>query len=51
MFRFNPVVFLFSEQDTLGGHRDSAEMSAAITERFANHNELHFAEPFVKIGA
>src|SRR6266496_5114543 len=27
-----PLSFFFSEQDSLGGHGDSAEMSAAITE-------------------
>ena len=50
MFRFYSGIFLFSQQDSLGGHGDSAEMPAAITECFTNQNELYLAEPFVKIG-
>ena len=49
MFRLNPSIFLFSEQDSLGGHRDSAKMAAAITERFTNQNEFYLFEPFSKI--
>ena len=50
VFRRNPVISLFSQQDSLGGHGDSAEMPAAIAERFANHGKSYVAEPFVKIG-
>src|SRR6266536_2704375 len=50
MFRFYSGIFLFSQQDSLGGHGDPAEMPAAITERFTNHNKLYLAEPFAKIG-
>ena len=50
MFRFYSGIFLFSQQDSLGGHGDSAEMPAAITERFTNQNELYLAETSVKIG-
>ncbi len=42
---------LFPEQDSLRGHGDSAEMAAAITERFTNHNESRFAEPAVEISS
>ena len=50
MFRFYSGIFLFSQQDSLGGHGASAEMPAPIAERFTNHNEFYLAEPFVKIG-
>ena len=33
----------------LGSHRDSAEMTATITERFANDCHSRVAEPFAKI--
>ena len=49
MFRFYSGIFLFSQQNSFGGHRDSAEMPAAIAERFANHNESYHAEPVSKI--
>ena len=51
MFRFYSGSFLFSQQDPLGRHGDSGEMPAPITERFANHDDLYVAEPFVKICA
>src|ERR671930_532429 len=51
LFRFNTVISLFSEQDSLGSHRDSAEMAAAITERFADHRKFYFAESFSKISS
>src|ERR671930_1896308 len=51
IFRFNTVISLFSEQDSLGSHRDTAEMSAAITERFADHRKFYFAESFSKISS
>jgi hypothetical protein len=50
MFRFYSGSFLFSQQDSLGRHRDSGEMAAAITERLANHNEFYPAEASLKIG-
>ena len=50
MFRFYSGIFLFSQQDSLGGHGDSAEMAAALTERFTDQNELYLAEPSAKIG-
>ena len=49
VFGFNAVISLSPEQDSLGGHGDAAEMSAAITERFTNRDELYLAEPFSKI--
>ena len=49
MFRFYSGIFLFSQQNSFGGHRDSAEMPAAITERFTNHNELYLVDPLVKV--
>jgi len=42
---FYSNIFLFSQQDSLGGHWDSAEMAAAITERFTDHNDFCLAEP------
>ena len=41
--------FFFSQQDSLRGHGDAAEMAAAITQRFTNHNQFCFAEPAAKI--
>src|SRR6266550_4687551 len=49
--RIDSGVFLFSEQDALGGHGNSAEMTAAVPKRFANYHESRFAEPFSKISA
>src|SRR5581483_1937190 len=49
VFRLDPSIFLFSQQDSLGGHGDSAEMAAAITERFADYHQFRFVEPFAKI--
>jgi hypothetical protein len=42
-------VLLFAEQHALRSHRDSAEMPAAVTERFANDCQPCLAEPFAKI--
>jgi len=50
VFQLDPTTLLFSEQDSLGGHGNSAEMSAAITERLTNHNEFNLADASVKIG-
>src|SRR3954454_13378924 len=49
VFQLNPTTFLFSEQDSLGSHGDSAEMSAAITERLTDHHKFYLAEPFSEI--
>src|SRR5438876_7655384 len=46
VFQLNPATFLFSEQDSLGGHGNSAEMTAAITERLTDYCELCVAHPF-----
>src|SRR5262252_4051201 len=51
VFRLNSVVWLLSEQDSLGSHWDSGEMSAAITKGLTDHRECPFAEPFAKIGS
>ena len=38
--------FLFSEEYALGGHGNSAEMPALISERFADHGQFRLALPF-----
>ena len=47
--RYN--VWLFAEERALGSHRDSAEMTAAITERFADNRESRVSESFPQIQA
>src|SRR4030095_12398518 len=47
--RYN--ILLFSQQDSLGGHGNSAETAPAITQRFTNQDEFHAAHPFAKISA
>src|SRR5438046_208825 len=46
---FRHDVSFSSKQNSLGSHRDSAEMTAAVTKRFPDHRKLPFAEPFSKI--
>ena len=41
--------WLFAEQHALRSHRDLTEMTAAITERFADDGQPCLAEPFAKI--
>jgi len=40
-----------SEQQSLRGHGDSAEVTAAITKRLADHCEFYLAQPFFEISA
>ena len=47
--RLNPVIFLFSEQDSLGGHGDSAEMTAAVPKCFTNHCNSCGFKSFAKV--
>src|SRR2546428_12198238 len=49
--RLKPAIFLFSEQDSLGGHGDTCKMTTAISKCFTDHYESRFAEPFAKISA
>src|SRR5439155_23682930 len=44
-------VSLFAEQHALRSHWDSAEMTAAITNRLADHCEFCLAETFSEISA
>ena len=39
LFRLN-AIFLFSDQDSLGSHGDSTEVTAAIAKCFANYGDL-----------
>src|SRR6266568_756383 len=48
---FDPGVRLSPEQNALGSHRDSAEMSAAVSKRFADHCESGLFESLAKIRA
>ena len=50
MLRFYSDIFLFTQEDSLGCHGDSAEMPAAIAERFTDHHDFCHAEPFAKVG-
>ena len=47
--RYN--VSLFAEQHALRSHRDSAEMTAAVTESFANDYEFRASQAFLHISA
>jgi hypothetical protein len=49
--RLDSVILLFTEQDSLGSHGDSAEMTAAIAERFAYNYESRLAKPLSEISA
>src|SRR3954451_13636812 len=51
VFQLNPTTFLFSEQDSLGGHGDSTEVTAAIASCFAVYCALCLAQPFFQIRA
>jgi hypothetical protein len=51
LLRLDSVILLFTEQDSLGSHGDSAEMTTAIAERFANHYEARPAKSLPKISA
>src|SRR5215831_3925773 len=51
VFWLDAVIFLFAEQDALGSHRDSAEMTAPIPKCFADDHQFRFAHPSLKISA
>jgi hypothetical protein len=51
LLQLDPLIFLFSEQNSFGSHRDSAEMTAAIAERFADQCEFCLAKTFSQISA
>src|SRR6266487_779729 len=51
ILRFDPRVRLSPEQNALGSHGDSAEMTAAISKRFADHCESGLFESLAKIRA
>src|SRR5882724_9880236 len=42
---------LFAEQHAFRSHRDSAEMTAAVTESFANDYELRASQAFLHVSA
>src|SRR6266566_2880975 len=46
---FRHDVSFSSKQNSFGCHRDSAEMTAAVTKRFPDDRKFRFAEPFSKI--
>ena len=50
VLRLDAVIFLFAEQDALGSHRDSGEMTAAVPKPFANNRECCVAKPSLEIG-
>src|SRR5882724_3876290 len=47
--RLNPVVFLFSEQDSFGGHGNSTEMTAAVAKCFSNHSKSRSFKSFAEV--
>ena len=47
--RYN--VWLSAEQQSLRSHRDSAEVTSAITNRFADQCQFFFSEPLLQISA
>src|SRR6266536_3389376 len=49
--RLNAVIFLFSEQDSLGGHGDSTEMTAAVAKCFTNHCKSRSFKSFAQVSA
>src|SRR5438552_4847304 len=49
LIRLDPVTLLFSKQNSFGGHRYAAEVTAAVPKGFANYHELRLAEPFAKV--
>ena len=51
LLRLNSGVLLLAEQDAFGCHGDSAEMTAAVSERFANHYESRLTKPLSKINS
>lgn len=51
LFCFDSDVFISPQKDSLGGHGNSREMAAAVTERFANDSKPRLAEPITKVSA
>ena len=47
--RYN--LWMSAEQQSLRSHRDSAEMTSAITNRFADQCQFFFSEPLLQISA
>ena len=47
--RYN--LWMSAEQQSLRSHRDSAEVTSAITNRFADQYQFFFSEPFLQISA
>src|SRR5438876_11377787 len=51
VFQLNSTTFLFSEQDSLGSHGDSTEVTAAIAKCFADYCDFCLPQPFFQIRA
>ena len=50
VFRLDAVIFLFAEQDALGSHGDSGEMTTAVPKPFTDNRECCVAKPSLEIG-
>src|SRR5436189_6385799 len=50
VFRLDAVIFLFAEQDALGSHGNSGEMTTAVPKTFTDNRECCVAKPSLEIG-